>query len=111
MFTIGIFSTHIPYIAFVLFYAYFFVSGVQKAVDGEIPLTDKCAFISEIQAEQDILNQDSSNDTYNYKAFVVSDFERFIFKRKIKYRIKTTKFFHSIAIFTSLFERPPPFVS
>jgi len=31
MFTIGIFSTHLPYIAFVFFYALFFLFGVQKS--------------------------------------------------------------------------------
>ncbi|MDD2380076.1 MAG: hypothetical protein WCY58_09030 [Mariniphaga sp.] len=30
MFTVGIFSTHIPYLAFVFFYALFFLFGLQK---------------------------------------------------------------------------------
>ena len=35
MFPIGLFSTHIPYIAFVLFYAVFFLFGIEKASAGE----------------------------------------------------------------------------
>jgi hypothetical protein len=31
MFTIGIFTTHLPYIAFVVFYAFFLFFGVNKA--------------------------------------------------------------------------------
>ena len=29
MFTIGIFTTHIPYVAFVVFYAFFFLFGIR----------------------------------------------------------------------------------
>ena len=36
MFTIGIFTTHLPYIAFVVFYAFFLLFGVNKASSGEI---------------------------------------------------------------------------
>jgi len=36
MFTVGIFSTHLPYIAFVFFYAFFFIFGIQKASAGEV---------------------------------------------------------------------------
>ena len=35
MFTFGIFSTHIPYIAFVLFYGFFFLAGIEKASAGD----------------------------------------------------------------------------
>lgn len=40
MFTVGIFTTHFPYIAFVVFYAYFLIFGVEKANNGEIRLTE-----------------------------------------------------------------------
>jgi len=36
MFTVGIFSTHLPYIAFVFFYAFFFLFGIQKASAVEV---------------------------------------------------------------------------
>ncbi len=36
MFTFGIFSTHLPYIAFVLFYGFFFLVGIEKASAGDL---------------------------------------------------------------------------
>ncbi|MDD4107111.1 MAG: hypothetical protein PHH93_00135 [Prolixibacteraceae bacterium] len=33
MFTVGIFTTHLPYIAFVFFYAFFFLIGIQNSSD------------------------------------------------------------------------------
>lgn len=35
MFTVGLFSTHLPYVAFVLFYAVFFFFGIEKVSAGE----------------------------------------------------------------------------
>jgi len=40
MFTVGIFTTHFPYIAMVVFYAYFLIFGVDQANNGEIRLAD-----------------------------------------------------------------------
>ena len=47
MFTIGIFTTHIPYIAFVVFYVFFLVFGVNKSSSGDIQ-PDKKYFSFEI---------------------------------------------------------------
>ncbi|MFV0593427.1 MAG: hypothetical protein ACK5M7_18790 [Draconibacterium sp.] len=41
MFTFGIFTTHIPYLAFLFFYAYLFLFGVEKAGDGTIRVAEK----------------------------------------------------------------------
>ena len=41
MFTFGIFTTHLPYVAFVVFYAYFLLFGVNKASSGEIENGEK----------------------------------------------------------------------
>ena|SRR6056297_665717 len=35
MFNFGIFSTHLPYLAFVFFYAFFFLIGIPKASAGD----------------------------------------------------------------------------
>lgn len=40
MFSFGIFTTHLPYIAFVVFYAYFLIFGVEKAQDGKIQISE-----------------------------------------------------------------------
>jgi hypothetical protein len=41
MFTFGLFTTHFPYLAFVVFYAYFLIFGVGKATSGEIESDEK----------------------------------------------------------------------
>ena len=45
MFTIGIFSTHIPYIAFIFFYAYFLIFGIETSAMNnahELTLAPQC---------------------------------------------------------------------
>lgn len=49
MFTVGIFTTHFPYIAFVVFYAYFLIFGVEKASNDDFTLAGHS-----IQIEQHI---------------------------------------------------------
>jgi hypothetical protein len=49
MFTVGLFSTHIPYIAFVFFYAFFFLFGIQKAHAGELSGTEKVSVVASYQ--------------------------------------------------------------
>ena len=109
MFTVGIFSTHIPYIAFVLFYAYFLVTGVNKAVAGEISSGEEMrkteVFATNTFAKSDI-------DTYHYFCDLSdydknNEFDVLFFKRKIKYKefsVKISKEFY----FASLYNRPPP---
>lgn len=45
MFTFGIFSTHIPYIAFAVFYAFCLMSGINKASTGDIQWGENYLFI------------------------------------------------------------------
>ena len=109
MFTFGIFTTHIPYIAFVVFYAYFLIFGVEKASKEEIQAPAKS-----IVAEMHVVNHLSPDDQtcYFYQTdtnFIAhSAFEVFLFKRKIKHRRSLSVLFHQAEIFTSLSNRPPP---
>ena len=41
MFTVGIFSTHLPYIAFVFFYVFFLMVGIPRATPGELVPEEK----------------------------------------------------------------------
>ncbi|MCG6187192.1 hypothetical protein [Maribellus maritimus] len=109
MFTIGIFSTHIPYIAFVLFYAYFFVAGINKAVSGEIP-SGEDFHKTEIYASDNFMDQDI--DTYHYFC-KESDFcktfkdEDSLLKRKINYpEYSLAKI--AIEYYLIHFNKPPP---
>lgn len=45
MFTFGIFTTHLPYLAFVFFYVYFLIFGMEKASDGKIQISEKSTTI------------------------------------------------------------------
>ncbi len=108
MFNIGIFSTHIPYIAFVVFYAYFLIFGTQKPAENDDQTVVRSAFITEVLADQNMADLNSQNDTYKCDFILTSDFETFIFKRKIKHRMNCTSFVHPDKFFTSLSNRPPP---
>ena len=111
MFTVGIFSTHIPYIAFVLFYAYFLVAGVNKAVAGEISSGEEFCkteiFVTNTFDKTEI-------DTYHYFCNISdkqknNDFDFLIYKPKIKYREYSGKIPKDY-YYSPLFNRPPPAV-
>lgn len=109
MFTFGIFTTHFPYVAVVVFYAYFLLTGANKVSTGELSFSEKTYNI-EIQSATTV---DTVNTTcYYYLAedefFWSSFFEDNLFKRKVKisdrYILKGT----SSAYLPNLFNRPPP---
>lgn len=110
MFTFGIFTTHLPYVAFVVFYAYFLLFGVNKAVSGELETGEK--FCKTEWSVEKHINKD------DVQAFHYSDFNCDNFR---SHRYKT---FHSkpgiswpelqLTAYISggfgfqLFSRPPP---
>ena len=108
MFTIGIFSAHIPYIALVLFYAYVLLFNVQKTEGDNADKSERSAFLTEIQVEKHTVDQQSSNHAYYCEGIVAADFESCIFSRKIKHKWKDTPPFHHAEFYISLFYRPPP---
>ena len=112
MFTIGIFSTHIPYIAFILFYAYFFVAGVNKAVSGEIPNGEN-VIKTEIYTSNSFTDFDV--DTYHFFCKVsdsdrIAQHEDFLFKRKINYPVHSLRKIKAKFYYSSFFNKPPPFL-
>ncbi|MBN2635490.1 MAG: hypothetical protein JXR61_04410 [Prolixibacteraceae bacterium] len=111
MFTVGIFSTHIPYIAFVLFYAYFLVTGVNKAVSGEISSGEEFCK-TEIYASELLIQSKTEIDTYHYFCTISNynknnDFEELHFIRKLKSHENSVKI-PTEYFSASLFNRPPP---
>jgi hypothetical protein len=110
MFTVGIFSTHIPYIAFVVFYAYFFISGVNKTLSGEIQSGEN-VLETEWYAQENYLDSDAGAYHYNGKisgAFKYDKPEDFPFTRKINYPEYSDTVFRGDFYSFSLFCRPPP---
>lgn len=84
MFTVGIFSTHLPYLAFVFFYAFFFLFGIPKATSGELTSSENI-LQSETHLVQNIVysgdddfskNQDSHFHFYHSSNFELAPREK-----------------------------------
>ena len=113
MFTIGIFTTHLPYIAFVVFYAFFLFFGVNKASSGEIQWGENNLVLKAPAGE---LNETDTADFSNYQShertgiFSPGTNNFFAYKEHIQhtgYPEKIRQCFFAQA----LFSRPPPFLS
>jgi len=109
MFTFGIFSTHIPYIAFVVFYAYFLITGVEKASKGEFQ-SGKNVFTTEQFAETHFDLNDTSGNYYHTNPDINSYayFEIFSFKQKIIHGVDPSVLMYHSEFYTPLANRPPP---
>jgi hypothetical protein len=110
MFTFGIFTSHIPYIAVVAFYAYFLIFGVNKAVNGEIQVSDN-QFITEVQStsiDADFNTDSNFHYQNDFDFYVHSHFEESVFKRKIKYRNSFFAETLQTGFNKSCYSRPPP---
>jgi len=109
MFSVGIFTTHLPYIAMVVFYAWFLIVGVNKTNDGEIQFTDNSSTI-QMHIDYSVENIKAENQCFYLsfaERFETVLFEKARVKQKWKYFIqnpgKTSS--HNPG---SLFNRPPP---
>lgn len=112
MFTFGIFTTHLPYITIIAFYAYFLIFGVNKAADGKI-----------VNAEQSITVQIHLNNsiekaptnTYSFYSSLIENRESHIFKdSQVKQKCRLCgieKFFLQDYTENALFSRPPPAIA
>lgn len=110
MFTFGIFTTHLPYVAVVAFYAYFLIFGVNKTTNGEIESTE-ASFRIEIESKKSLdLPNDDSNFYYqtDFDFYTHSYLERSIFKRKIKYKNSFIAEPLQSGFYSTHFGRPPP---
>ncbi len=113
MFTFGMFSTHIPYIALVVFYAYFLLFGMEKASKGEILVENTTSYFSEVQIA-DSFDAINSGCFYYQAADSFAEhakFEDFIFKRKISRKAFTGKLHYRFRFLPSTYNRPPPVLS
>ncbi len=110
MFTFGIFTTHIPYLAFVVFYAYFFLFGVNKASNSEIQLVENQHKI-EIYAGNHFSG--SVNHAFQFGKTTTVEFQNSIvkislFKQKTAYPVFRKPEYKLKFLSPSLFSRPPP---
>lgn len=113
MFTIGIFTTHLPYIALVVFYAFFWVFGVNKASTGELN-SGKSLLSVEISAYEKVAE---ISHTASFDNVAASD-NFFIPPDNLYYSTAIQKIIHRgyylfeyfpDNIYNVLFSRPPPF--
>lgn len=110
MFTVGIFSTHLPYLAFVFFYAWFMLFGVQKASNGEPTTVEKSCFTEIHSLHQTNTNLTHQNFHYTdfYSAHIRKSKRKIQLKQKIKYGCSLLTRFKPGCCSISLFNRPPP---
>ncbi len=109
MFTFGLFTTHIPYIAFVVFYAWILLTGVGKANDGKIQLTEHS-----VQIEQQVNDfQPTFLSTFDFQSQLCNDELDHVLlsckRAQQKWKWRHQQSFHlQDPIPDYLFGRPPP---
>jgi hypothetical protein len=114
MFTIGIFTTHLPYIAFVVFYAFFLLFGVNKASSGEIQWGENNVVIKAPTEETAGANSaDFSKSQHHEGSGIfspeIADF--FVFKENIQHAAFYPENIRLCYFSQALFSRPPPVLS
>ena len=109
MFTFGIFTTHIPYIAMIAFYAYFLLFGVNKCDDSKVKVADNS---HTIQIHIDNSVEQAPVNTFSFYSALLEKTENDIVEKSI---VKQKwKHFSVDKVFTAehpenaLFGRPPP---
>lgn len=109
MFSVGIFTTHLPYIAIVAFYAYFFIFGIEKASSG-------------VLSSESPLTIEIDSDNFNIEACYHADFyftnkkdiqsnaslENHVFKRKLKHPGFIYSYYRQECFCYTSISRPPP---
>ncbi|WP_347839339.1 hypothetical protein [uncultured Draconibacterium sp.] len=109
MFTFGIFTTHLPYLAFIAFYAYFLLFGIERTHEGTLQVSEKS-----IQIEYHV-QQFEANSVITSAFYCFSDIDLMHLKKfsnatiKQKWKIHQSPH-HYAQEFTleSQFCRPPP---
>jgi hypothetical protein len=109
MFTFGIFSTHIPYIAFVLFYGFFFLAGIEKTSAGEMGEGEKI-IPQVISVSVNNYTDIDDDNLYNCNAQPGNiDFEQMLlYGDKINLFYFSNRFIKTTDYRYSWFSRPPP---
>ncbi len=113
MFTFGIFTTHFPYLIFGVFYAYFFIFGIEKATDGEIDFGGP-KFKTEIHSN-DLLSESGQEKHFyfDYKTdfHPQQKFENMVFRWKFKYLSLNSSENWNHHFSQTIFSRPPPIIA
>lgn len=110
MFTVGIFTTHVPYIAFVVFYAFFFLFGLNTTGKEDLQISENNLKI-ELQSSSSFADSNADSNFHYQTDFDFSaytHFEKSLFKRKLNHQCKLKAVHWNNCSINSLFSRPPP---
>ncbi len=113
MFTVGIFTTHIPYIAFVVFYAFFFLFGVNSPAEEVVQFSNN-KFNIELQTSPSYVDSNTGSNFHYQTDFDFSEFNNFensLFKRKIDHQCELETVHWQYFLRNSFSNRPPPVLS
>ncbi|WP_346855944.1 hypothetical protein [uncultured Draconibacterium sp.] len=109
MFTFGIFTTHIPYIAMVAFYAYFLIFGVEQPADVKSKHTEKSFIVqTHINNTSEII---PANTICFYSVFTEKTASSVFEQTKVRQKWRcfgADRFFPQDYPENTLFCRPPP---
>ncbi len=109
MFSVGIFTTHIPYIAMIAFYAYFMLFGVNKADNKNNKLTEKSITI---EYHSTHFKQITLDKNHNFYVSADAVYQHFLSKNiQVKQKwdsVFLDKLTCQELPTNSLFNRPPP---
>ena len=112
MFTFGIFTTHLPYITIVAFYAYFLIFGVNQAADDKISIAEKSITV---QIHLNNSHEQAPVDIFSFYSSLTESRETDIFENaqvKQKYKLfGADKLFAQESPVNALFSRPPPVIA
>lgn len=110
MFTVGIFTTHIPYIAFVVFYAFFFLFGINAPIEEDVQVADN-KFKIELQTSKSFADSNTGTNFHYQDDIDFSKYtncEKSLFKRKIIHQCALITAHWQYCACNTLFSRPPP---
>jgi hypothetical protein len=113
MFTVGIFTTHIPYIAFVVFYAFFFLFGINTPAEEEVQVSNS-KFNIELQTSQSYADANAASNFHYNSDFDFSSHTNFLeslVKRKLNHQCSLITAHWQFCLTNSLSNRPPPFLA
>ena len=115
MFTLGIFTTHIPYIALVVFYAFFWVIGINKASSGEIQNAENSLSLEiptfEIVHQAPQTDSFSAQNNSDQLFFPDNSIAAYFAQIKLKHKEFYIEKQREYTAYAVLFSRPPPFLS
>lgn len=110
MFTVGIFSTHIPYIVFVFFYALFFLFSGQRTFTHEIEKEERiisCHLMTDTGSPEAGFEKAARESGFNFPAFSERN-ELFLTVQKKLLPFPLSEQLETASHSFSYFSRPPP---